>query len=78
MGVLTSPDATAASPMISPPTMLTAPPTAFGSRSPASLMISYISTTPISSKGSDSGSSASALVSRSRSVLLSSSGWWTL
>ena len=78
MGVLTRPDATAASPMMMPATMLTAPPTTFGSRSPASRTISYITSTPSPSSGSDSGSSASAAVRRSRSVRSSSSGWCIL
>ena len=64
-GVLISPEATAASPMISPATMLTAPPTALGSRRPASCMISYTSSTPIASAVREMGafSSASARIS---------------
>ena len=74
-GVLMKPEDTAASPMMSPATMLTAPPTAFGSRIPASRITSYMSSTPMDSVIREKGAFASASVSSCSRVLFSSSGW---
>ena len=75
MGVLMSPEETAASPMMSPATMLTAPPTAFGRRSPASRILSYTRSTPTVSAVRERGAFCSASARISSSVRLSSSGW---
>ena len=73
-GVLIKPEATAASPIISPATMLTAPPTALGSRNPASRTISYARVMPIASAVKENGACSSASAKISKSVRFSNSG----
>ena len=74
-GVLIRPEVTAASPIIRPPTILTAPPTALGSRRPAYLIISYIISTPTVSVIIENGAFCSDSARISRRVLFKSSGW---
>ena len=73
-GVLISPDSTAQSPIIMPATILTAPPMAFGSRRPASFIISYIIRTPIVSAAIENGAFSSDCASITSRVLFKRSG----